>query len=73
MDAHDTAIAQAARAEVARRSAQFSAWPGMPRPPLIASAPPTVAVERLVWQLLRWPLLPLRLLSGALSRAARRR
>lgn len=55
---------------------EAAVWRGEERrlqgPPLIASAPPTVAIERLVYQLLRWPLMPLRLLSGYVSRSRRR-
>jgi hypothetical protein len=42
-------------------------------PPLIASAPPTVAIERLVYSICHVTLYPLRLLSGAISRDRRRR
>lgn len=42
-------------------------------PPLIASAPDTVAIERLVFSVCHWALIPLRRLSGWVSRSLRER
>lgn len=71
---HDTALARAARAEIARRTARFSAWPGgAPRPGMITRPPNEIAIERWVFGLCHVLLWPLRQISGAVSRDRRRR
>lgn len=70
-DVHNTAIARAARAEIARRTARFSAMPPQARQPLNIRPANEVAIERLVWQICHLTLMPLRWLSRYVSRSHR--
>jgi hypothetical protein len=69
---HDTDIARAARAEIARRVARLPATPA-DRPPLNLRPAHEVAIELRVWRFCHLWLAPLRWLSGSLSRSRRER
>lgn len=71
-DLHQTPVARAARAEIARRAESFPAMPPPAAPRLNVRAPDEVAIERLVFSLCHWLLAPLRELSGVVSRSRRR-
>lgn len=70
---HDTAIARAARAEIARRAARLSERPPTVRQPLNIRPANEVAIERLVFQICHFTLAPLRLVSAFVSAERRRR
>lgn len=69
-EGHDTALARAARAEIARRLARFPATPAVRRPLNLRPAN-EVAIEILVFRICHVWLAPLRWLSGNLSRSRR--
>ncbi len=70
---HDTALARAARAEIARRAARFSVRPPQSWRPLNSRPAHEVAIELRVWRFCHVWLAPLRWLSGSLSRSRRER